>query len=86
MKKDNKIIDDLARLAGSTFAGAVNLKNDLSEYITNQVEKLIKSMDFIRRDEFEAIKKIAQENRSMLEKLQKPKAPTNPKASKKTKK
>ena len=29
MKKDNKILDDLAKLAGSTFTGAVNVKNEI---------------------------------------------------------
>ena len=42
MKKDNKILDDLAKLAGSTFTGAVNVKNEIAEYITQQIEKLIK--------------------------------------------
>lgn len=69
MKKDNKILDDLAKLAGSTLTGAVNAKNEISEYITQQIEKLIKKMNFVTREEFDVVKKLAQDNRLMLEKM-----------------
>ena len=69
MKKDNKILDDLAKLAGSTFTGAVNVNNEIAEYITQQIEKLIKKMNFVTREEFDVVKKLAQDNRLMLEKI-----------------
>ncbi len=69
MKKNNKILDDLAKLAGSTFTGAVNVKNEIAEYITQQIEKLIKKMNFVTREEFDVVKKLAQDNRLMLEKI-----------------
>ncbi|WP_236870631.1 accessory factor UbiK family protein [Candidatus Bandiella numerosa] len=69
MKKDNKILDDLAKLAGSTFTSAVNVKNEIAEYITQQIEKLIKKMNFVTREEFDVVKKLAQDNRLMLEKM-----------------
>lgn len=69
MKKDNKILDDLAKLAGSTLTGVVNMKNEISEYINHQIEKFIKNMNFVTREEFDVVKKLAQDNRSMLEKI-----------------
>ena len=75
MKKDNKILDDLAKLAGSTFTGAVNAKNEISEYIAQQIEKFIKKMNFVTREEFDVVKKLAQDNRLMLEKMKVKKAP-----------
>ena len=69
MKKDNKIIDDFARFANSAFTGMVNIKNELSVYITQQIENLIKKMKIVTREEFEVVKKIAQENRIMIEKF-----------------
>ena len=69
MKKDNKIIDDLARLANSTFTGMVNVKNELSGYITQQTENLIKKMNFVTREEFDVVKKVVQENRILIEKI-----------------
>lgn len=69
MKHNNRIIDDIARLANSTFTGAVNIKNELSEYITQQIEKLMKKMNFVTREEFDIIKKLTQDNRILIEKL-----------------
>ena len=69
MKQNNRIIDDIARLASSTFTGAVNVKNELSEYITQQIEKLIKKMNFVTREEFDVIKKLTRDNRVLIEKL-----------------
>ena len=66
-------MDDLAKLAGSAFAGAVNVKNDLSEYIKNQVESCFKKMNFVTREEFEVVKKIAMDNSLALKKLLKTK-------------
>lgn len=86
MKKDNKILDDLAKLAGSTFTGAVNVKNEISEYITTQIEIFIKKMNFVTKEEFEVVKKLAQDNRLMIEKLQKKKPVQRKKITKSEKK
>ena len=86
MKKDNKILDDLAKLASSTFTGAVNAKNDLSEYITNQIETFIKKMNFVTKKELDVVKKLAQDNRLMIEKLQKKKPTQRKKITKSEKK
>ncbi|MSO14499.1 accessory factor UbiK family protein [Rickettsiales endosymbiont of Trichoplax sp. H2] len=86
MKKDNKILDDLAKLAGSTFTGAVNVKNEISDYITTQIEIFIKKMNFVTKEEFEVVKKIAQDNRLMIEKLQKKKTVKRKKITKSEKK
>ena len=69
MKQNNRIIDDLARLANSTFTGAVNVKNELSEYITQQIEKLMKKMNFVTREEFDVVKKLTRDNRVLIDKL-----------------
>ena len=83
MKKDNKILDDLAKLAGSTFTGAVNVKNEIAEYITQQIEKFIKKMNFVTREEFDVVKKLAQDNRLMLEKMKDKKKNANENVTKK---
>ena len=75
MKKDNKIIDDLVKLAGSTFSGVVDMKNDLSEYIKKQIESWGKKMNFITREEFEVLKKLVEINTTALKNLQKPEKP-----------
>ncbi len=71
MERKNKILDDLTRLAGSTFSGIVNVKSELSSFIQNKIETFIKSMDFVTREEFEVVKKLAQDNSLMIKKMQK---------------
>ncbi|WPX96307.1 accessory factor UbiK family protein [Candidatus Bandiella euplotis] len=83
MKKDNKIMDDIAKLAGSTFAGAVNAKNELLEYITKQVETLLKKMKFVTREEFEVVKKLAEDANMRLKNLDKAKNSSSRAAAKK---
>lgn len=69
MEKDNKILQDISKLASSAFVTVVNAKNDLSQYIKYQIESFIKSMDFISREEFEVVKKLAAQNQLELQEL-----------------
>lgn len=69
MSKNNKILEDVSKLASSALATAVNVKNDLSHYIKNQVEVLVKKMNFVTRKEFNTIKKVVIQNQLDIEKL-----------------
>lgn len=57
MEHENKLINGICKLAGSALNTAVNAKNDLSELIKHQVESFIRSMNFVTKEEFEALKK-----------------------------
>lgn len=56
-KKNNTILNDLSKMASSTVATMVNIKNDLSTYVHNQVKTSIKAMDFATRAEVATLKK-----------------------------
>lgn len=57
MTKDKKIFDDISKLANSTFATMVNMKNEVSNMVRDHVKSTLKSMDFVTRSEFNALKK-----------------------------
>lgn len=69
MAKDNKFFDDFSKLAGSTFASMVNMKNEFSKLAKEQVKASLRSMDFVSRNEFNALKHMASQMRKELDEL-----------------
>ena len=54
---DNKIMADFKKLAASSFASLLNIKNEISKMVKKQVGCTLKSLDVVTRTEFEAVKK-----------------------------
>ena len=69
MKKNNDFLDNFAKLAESGFVSAVNLKNEISNHIRNQIDSMLNKMDFVRREEFNALKKTCTENQKQIKQL-----------------
>jgi BMFP domain-containing protein YqiC len=67
MAKDNKFLDDFSKLANSTFASMVNMKNEFSKLVRDQVKASLKSMDFVSRNEFNALKHLTSQMRKELD-------------------
>ena len=68
-KKNNTILNDLSKMASSTVATMVNIKNDLSTYVHNQVKTSIKAMDFATRAEVATLKKTIEALQKEVSKL-----------------
>lgn len=60
MTNDKKILDDISKLASSTFSTMVNMKNEISNIVRDHVKSTLKGMDFVTRSEFNALKKQVQ--------------------------
>lgn len=56
MNNDNKFFEDMSKMAGSMFSNAMNAKNEFTHFIQEHVKMSIKQMDFITRDDYEALK------------------------------
>ncbi len=69
MQTENRILDDLARLATSALGTASGVRDEIEARLRHQFERLIASMDLVRRDEFEAVKAMAANARLEQEKL-----------------
>ena len=70
MQSSNRFFDDLAKVATgavSTFTGA---KSELETYVRQQLQRLLKDADLIKREEFEVIKSVAIKARTEQEILE----------------
>lgn len=87
MQTDNKIFDDFAKFvngAAGTFAG---MTREAESNFKDKMKEWIGGLDFVSRDEFEAVKAMAVAARdeadalkARLDKLEVAKAPKTPKA------
>ncbi|WHQ46410.1 MAG: accessory factor UbiK family protein [Candidatus Midichloria sp.] len=68
-KDNNNLFADIAKLANSALATIANMKDELTKFVKYQIESFIKGMDFVKREEFEVVKKMATQNALALEKL-----------------
>ncbi len=63
MQTDNKIFDDLARLATGAAGALHGVKGEVEESVRAWLERQLSSMDLVTRDEFEAVKTMAEKAR-----------------------
>ena len=70
MQTDNRILDDLARVASSAMGAAGGVKGEFEAIFRRQFERILATMDMVSRDEFDAVKEMAAKARSEQEALQ----------------
>lgn len=69
MQTDNKLFDDLSRLGTSMLGGLQGVKGEIDGAIKRQLERLLVDMDLVTREEFEAVRAMAQAAREENERL-----------------
>ena len=69
MQTNNRILDDLARVAGTAMGAAGGVKGEFETLLKRQFEKILDGMDLVSRDEFDAVKEIAAKARTEQEAL-----------------
>ena len=69
MQTDNRLLDDLARVAGSALGAAGGVKGEFESLVRRQFEKILDGMDMVSRDEFDAVKERAAKARAEQETL-----------------
>ena len=70
MQVDNKLLDDLARVAGSAVGALSGIRNEVEGQIRQQFERILSQMDVVSREEFEAVKAMAATARARQEELE----------------
>ena len=71
MQTDNRLFDDLARLAGGAMGAVAGLRAEFEGLMRQQFERLIAGIDLVRREEFDAVQAMAAKARSEQETLEK---------------
>ena len=60
MQTDNRLLDDLAKVATGAIGSLSGVRQEVEQRIQQQLERVIGRMNLVSRDEFEAIKAVAQ--------------------------
>ena len=69
MQTDNRLFDDLAKVANGALHTMTGVRDELENRIRERVERWLADMDMVPREEFDAIKAVAQAARSEQEAL-----------------
>lgn len=69
MQTDNRLFDDIAKLATNAIGAATAVRQEVEARFKAQIEKLIVDMNLVTRDDYEAVKEIAAKARAEQEVL-----------------
>jgi BMFP domain-containing protein YqiC len=61
---DNPFLDGMARLFTDAAGAAKSVKDEIDTFVKQRLEKLVADMDFVPREEFEAVKAMAAKART----------------------
>ncbi|HIJ37484.1 MAG TPA: accessory factor UbiK family protein [Rhodospirillaceae bacterium] len=69
MQTDNRLFDDLARMASGALNAVTGLKTEAETLVRQQLESFVSSMNLVTREEFEAVQAMAAKARDEQESL-----------------
>lgn len=69
MQTQNRLFDDLARVAGGAFGALAGLRNEIEGMVKQRLERLLADLDHVPREEFEAVRAMAEKARTEQESL-----------------
>lgn len=69
MQTQNKLLDDLARVASGAIGVAAGMREEVEARLRDQFERVLGRMDLVTREEFEAVRAMAVKAREEQEVL-----------------
>ncbi len=69
MQTQNRLLDDLARVATSALGIAAGMRQEIEARLRDQFERILSNMDLVTREEFDAVKAMAAKARGEQEDL-----------------
>lgn len=66
----NRFFDELAKMMTDATGAAQGVKNEIDTLIRSQAEKVLRDLDVVQREEFDAMKAMAQKAREENERLE----------------
>ncbi len=69
MQSENKLVDDLAKLFSGALGAAAGLKGEVEAKLRVPLERLVRQMDLVSREEFEVVQALAEAARNEQEAL-----------------
>jgi BMFP domain-containing protein YqiC len=71
MQIDKKLLDDMAKVAGSAREVMVDLTREAEVTLKKNLERVLRRMDFVPREEFEVVREMAARARASQSSLEK---------------
>jgi len=71
MQVDSRLLDDLARVAGSALGAVSGMRGEVEAAVRRRLEQALSGMDLVSRDEFDAVQEMAAKARTEQETLTK---------------
>jgi len=69
MQTQNKLFDDLARVANGAVSTVMGMKDELDALVRQRIERFLADADMVPRDEFDAVRAMAAKAREENEAL-----------------
>ena len=69
MQTQNRLLDDIARLANGAAGLATGMREEIEGLVKNRLDRLLADMDLVTREEFDAVKELAANARAEQEEL-----------------
>ena len=66
----NRVLDEIAKLMTDAAGAAQGVKREVETIVRAQGEKVLRDMDVVRREEFEAVRAMAEKARAENERLE----------------
>jgi BMFP domain-containing protein YqiC len=70
MQTDNPLLDGLARIFTDVAGAAQSVRTEVDTFMRQRLERLVADMDFVPREEFDAVKAMAAKARGENEHLE----------------
>jgi BMFP domain-containing protein YqiC len=70
MATENRLFDDLAKVASGALGTLTGVRAELETRIREQVERMLDRMNLVRREEFDAVQALAANARAAQERLE----------------
>ncbi len=69
MQNDNRIFEDLARVASGALSALTGVREEVEARLRDQFQHILDRMNLVRREEFEAVQAMAAKARAEQERL-----------------
>lgn len=69
MQSENRLFDDVARMAGGALTMLTGLKTEIETLVRNQMEGWLAGLNLVTREEFEVVRQMAAKARDEQEAL-----------------
>ncbi|HXP97839.1 MAG TPA: accessory factor UbiK family protein [Telmatospirillum sp.] len=69
MQTDNRLLDDLAKMAGGALNALTGMKTEIEGLVRQQIEHFVANMHLVTREEFDVVQALAAKARDEQETL-----------------